>query len=160
MNPIILIGCGKTKITSDKKVRADDLYTGGLFKARRAYAEARTPHWWILSAKYGLVNPWTEIATYDLTLADLQPADIACWPLAVIHELITQVVEADQPIKGIQIEIHAGENYAGPLVDVFRAIGVFPSRPVEGLGIGEQLAWYKQAKHNAGLGIAGPGMPP
>lgn len=138
-NLIVLIGCGKSKATVP--CRADELYNGGLFVHRKRYAERRH-RWFIVSAKYGLIEPETGLAPYDLTITDLKPVDRAAWCLSVAHRLLDELGD-DAELRKIPIELHMGEEYADQLYDVLLATGFSPSRPVRGMGIGEQLGWYK-----------------
>lgn len=61
-----LVACGGRKATTPQP--AKDLYTGGLFKAARAWAE-QSPDgaWGIISAKYGILMPDDVVAPYDFT---------------------------------------------------------------------------------------------
>lgn len=143
-NRIVLIGCGSAKRSIS--VPARDLYTGTLFRARRAYAEMleaeRGYPWWIISARYGLVRPDVEIAPYDRKISDLAPVDRAAWYVGVLQELLTVLDDRADP-RGIVLEMHAGAEYTEQLRDVARAVGFKVDWPVEGRGIGEQMAWYK-----------------
>ena len=58
---IILVGCVKKKLGSDRVIPAKDLYISRLYECRRAYAERYGCPWYILSAKYGLLDPDTKI---------------------------------------------------------------------------------------------------
>lgn len=130
MKPVILIGCGKTK--RDYRSQARFLYTGNLFRAARDYAVKHGSSWYILSAKYGLVNPDEEIAPYDLTLTDLNRHDRDLWGSHVRRSL-RNVGAWDREIVFL-----AGAEYA-------RAVSGAPAVkfPLQGLGIGERLRWFK-----------------
>lgn len=67
----VLVGCVKTK--ARRPLPAGDLYRSPLFERRRAYAEASGASWYLLSSKWGLIEPDTVVAPYDLYLGD-QPA--------------------------------------------------------------------------------------
>lgn len=145
MSRFILIGCGKSK--KPGRHAAADLYTGNLFAARRRYAElaeARedSPPWWIVSAEYGLLSPSTEIAGYDLTIRDLDPLDRAAWGLAVVAGILSELDDGTTP-RGVVLELHLGADYVEPIRDVAIAVGLKVDWPVQGMGIGEQLFWYK-----------------
>lgn len=145
----ILTGCGKTK--ANHLCPARDMYTGTLCKLRREYAERqlrldvdRQACWFITSAKYGLLQPDTVINPYDTKLTDLCPADRAAWFLSVSHALV-DLLDDEDDLKQCRIEIHAGAEYCLPLTRVLYSIGLTSvGNPLEGLGIGEQLACYKQ----------------
>lgn len=153
MSRIVLIGCGKTKASDP--CAAEDLYTGPLFKARRAYAEATGHSWWIVSAGHGLVDPEQRLEPYDTKGADYAPVDHAAWALTVALALLTELPD-DVRLREVVVEIHAGAWYAQPLVDVLQALGVGTHLPVEGLGIGEQLAWYPEATRWVARGMLPP----
>lgn len=61
-----LVACGSRKATEERP--AQDLYTGGLFRAARAWAE-QSPDglWGIVSAKHGILLPTTPLAPYNHT---------------------------------------------------------------------------------------------
>jgi len=70
----LIIGCGRAKVWKKKPwlgpTKARDAYVGPLFRACRRYAEAfYANNWFILSAKYGFLNPDTLICNYDTTFA-------------------------------------------------------------------------------------------
>lgn len=48
------------------------------------------------------------------------------------------------PLKSVTFEIHAGKRYSQPLEQLLNVLGVRVVRPVKGLGIGEQLAYYNK----------------
>lgn len=139
---ILLIGCGKSKAAEE--CAAADLYTGNLFAARRAYAERAGHPWWIVSAGHGLVDPDQLLRPYEARLAGEPEVERAAWALTVAHQLLDEF-EDDVRLREVVVELHAGADYAEPLRYVLAAIGVEVVCPVEGLGIGEQLAWYREA---------------
>lgn len=53
MTPVVLIGCSASKL--DRAAPARELYTGRVFKASVAYAEATGAKWCVLSALHGVV---------------------------------------------------------------------------------------------------------
>jgi hypothetical protein len=152
--PIVLVGCGKSKRAEPSAAR--DLYTGSLFKARAAYADARTEHWWIISAGHGLVSPDEVLRPYDATMCDKSGLDRAAWALAVATALLTELADGTD-LRGVLVELHAGDDYAEPLTGVLRELGISVSRPCKGLGIGEQRGWYADAARCLSLGIAPSG---
>lgn len=147
----MLIGCGKAK--SAAPCAARDLYTGSLFAKRRAYAEASPHHWWIVSAKLGLVCPDQVVQPYDLTMSGLSPLDRSAWALSVARELL-DVTPDGADLRSACVEIHAGADYAENLRDVLRAVGLSVDWPVEGMEIGEQMRWYSEAIKGAPMGHA------
>lgn len=63
---IILISCAKTQ--HKHRGPAKDHYCSPLFKEARRYAEAKGALWFILSPKYGLLEPDRPIEWYDVDL--------------------------------------------------------------------------------------------
>lgn len=67
-----LVGCGAAK--NEGTHPAKDLYSSTYFKKKREFAEELTDEWYILSAKYGVIDPEREIEDYDMTIEDV-PVD-------------------------------------------------------------------------------------
>lgn len=134
MNRIVLISCVSTKL--DQKAKAKDLYISPLFKMNYAYAQSLNPTAiYILSAKYGLVDPETEIDTYNETLNTMKSAQVKDWALDVIDQM-----EGKIDFRNDEIIFLAGEKYRKFLQPLCRNAKV----PLEGLGIGKQLGWLKK----------------
>lgn len=136
MVKMILIGCGKSKQSCT--VEAQDLYTGSIFKARRAYAEASGSRWMIVSAKHGLMGAMKYISPYDLTMKDLDRYQRLAWAEDIAEVLRCLCVS--------EVELHMGRDYAEPLISALETVGIVCSWPVKGLSQGYQLQWYKQQK--------------
>lgn len=130
-----LVSCSKAKRPGGPWP-ARDLYIGQLFRNARAYCEARFGDGWaILSAKHGLIMPEKVIEAYDVTLADLTPDDeLVRWHVKV-HLQLHDLVDA-RAANGLPTMFHvfAGEAYCYPCLE-----GHAHTRPLRGLGIGEQL---------------------
>lgn len=150
MGKIILIGCGKAK--RNERCRASDLYCGPFFRQRLAYAKRQVAdshdcEYAILSARFGLVKPDTELEPYDHTMAMWSCLDRIAWVAGVVVQLC-EYVDNDlldwADIRSIHIELHAGADYAEPLVDVLRNVGFSASWPVKGMAQGQQMRWYSQ----------------
>jgi hypothetical protein len=135
---VIIIGCAKSKLTTDDRVPAAQLYTSQLFNARRAYAGATGKPWYILSAKHGLVHPEQLIPPYDLEISELDHEQYADLAFAVARKI--RLLELD----GATIELHAGAEYADLLIDNSYLPDVTVTLPMRGKQIGEQLSEYKQ----------------
>jgi hypothetical protein len=142
---IILIGCGKSKQLLPSA--AADLYTGGLFRARREYAEATGRQWFIVSAKFGLVSPDQLLPPYDARLDEQCEADRAAWALGVALELLSHVGDMAR-LREITVEIHAGEVYASQLRDVLIAAGFCVDWPVQHMSQGEQMQFYSENRQS------------
>jgi len=127
---VVLVGCGKAKLP--RLAPARDLYTGGLFRQARAYAEKHADAWLILSAKHGVIHPDDVIAPYDVSMNDLTAAERAAWGekvRRVLHELGAW----DKTLV-----LLAGEKYEGAVKGAPRVL-----RPLEGLEMGYRRRWFK-----------------
>jgi cytoplasmic iron level regulating protein YaaA (DUF328/UPF0246 family) len=134
MNRIVLISCVSTKL--DTKAKAKDLYISPLFKMNYAYAKSLAPSAiYILSAKYGLVDPETTIDPYDETLNTMKSGQVKDWAIDVIDQM-----EGKINFQKDEIIFLAGERYRKFLMPLCRNAKV----PLEGLGIGKQLGWLKK----------------
>lgn len=135
----LLVGCVKRK--AGRAGQARDVYASPLWRWRQEYAESLAVPWFILSAKYGLLTPDSEIELYDLTLADLSPAERRAWSRLVLdqfRDVATDVVDKT-------IEVHAGKSYIEyGLERGLRLAGAEVHRPLARIpGIGSQIRWYK-----------------
>jgi len=133
---IALVACVSKK--NKRPMVARDLYISDWFNKASAYAEANSEKWYILSAKYGLVDPNSVIAPYDETLNNMPIAKRRTWSTNVMQNL--------RPLlnKGDHIVILAGMKYREFLVEPLRSAGCQVDVPMEGLRIGEQLSWLSK----------------
>ncbi len=125
---IILISCVKSK--SSRRAKAKDLYDSTLFRAQRAYAERFGDQWFILSAKYGLLDPEREIDPYEETLKGDSTKQKRDWSECVYNELQRHTRPHDI------ITITAGEDYCRYLEPLLAERGNLVIRPVKGLSMG------------------------
>jgi hypothetical protein len=157
---MILIGCVATK--APHACQARDLYTSPLFKKRRAYAEASGLPWAILTAhRSGIFDPFEVVEPYDYTLDQHTDDPRSAWPNRLMWQVRVKVrLErylkqergqfCDRLSPGQVIEVHAGAPYVEALRkalaskwdDQWHTVTI--THPVEGLQIGEQLAFYKE----------------
>jgi cytoplasmic iron level regulating protein YaaA (DUF328/UPF0246 family) len=82
---IALVSCVKQK--QSRPAPARELYTSDLFCKMRAFAERHADHWYILSARYGLVHPDSVIAPYEQTLKGMGAAARRAWAEDVFRQL-------------------------------------------------------------------------
>jgi len=137
---VALIGCSKEKL--DHAAPARELYTGQLFRAARAYAEATCDEWLILSAKHGLVGPDTVLEPYDTTLAELGAVGRSKWGRDVAIELRKRFILTDTTFVFL-----AGAPYVNAVLKADRELAF--ERPLQGLGIGHQKEWLAKALDEA-----------
>jgi hypothetical protein len=133
-----LVGCVKKK----RKVRsrAKDLYISDLFIKARRYSEKHYNRWFILSAKYHLVEPDTYIEPYDETLNEKTRTERLIWSETVFHQIKGKL---RQP-SSFELYFHAGIRYREFLIPLLVEAEYTCKVPLEHLKIGEQLAWYKR----------------
>ncbi len=135
---IFLVLCVSKKQSGEKP--AKELYVSDWFiKARRAVEATGLP-WFILSAKYGLVDPNTVIAPYDMTLKTMSMAERRDWSDRVYREIKERFV---QPKHFVFL---AGATYRQFLAGSLLEWGATIEVPLEGLRIGEQLHWFGQSR--------------
>jgi hypothetical protein len=137
-----LVACSRSKLRVP--ARARDLYISSLFRAARAYAEWHygNGYWYILSAKYCLVDPAAVVEPYDLSLRQLNDEERAVWGRRVARQL-------SQRVPGTAVLwIHAGAIYCNA---VRNAVQHDVVTPVARLRIGEQLAWYRRQRHGENM---------
>jgi cytoplasmic iron level regulating protein YaaA (DUF328/UPF0246 family) len=128
MKPLYLIACSAAKL--NRTAPAADLYQGQAFKLATAAADRAGADVVILSALHGAVNPAANLAPYNRTLAEMSKHQRAIWAGMTEQQL--------QQHKGRPIVVLAGKHYAA-------AVDGWPnvSRPLAGLGIGQQLRALK-----------------
>jgi hypothetical protein len=132
----ILVGCVSGKESTARPAR--ELYRTELFRRRREYAERSGRPWFIVSALYGLLLPDQIVEPYDLRLTDLAWEERHALAASIADDLEHQVGS----LAGQVFEVHAGEEYARMLGLALRPHGATIIKPLAGLRIGEQLAWY------------------
>jgi len=133
---LVLVGCVKSKL--NHPAPAQDLYTSPLFRKERSYAEAAGAPWFVLSAEHGLVAPTTVLLPYDLRLSSTPHDYRRTWG----NRVVKQLKETVGPLAGMLIEVHAGSAYTDAIRDLLLAEGAEVIEPLQGLTMGERLAWY------------------
>lgn len=130
---LALVACGKSKMSTSCK--AEDLYLGSLFKKSRKWAEMNADQWAILSAKHHLLRPGIVTEPYEQTLNNANSMQILEWSNQVIAQIHLQY-------HGLsRVTILAGSKYRRHLVPWLKSARVHVSVPMQGMGIGQQLAW-------------------
>lgn len=131
--PVYLVACVAAKL--DHPSNARDLYISPWFRKARAYVERTGSPWLILSAKHGLLAPDAIVEPYDATLSAMGAPARRLWRARVLDEL-ARVVDVAAPLI-----VLAGRSYRDPL---WPSIAPRATAPMQGLGIGEQLAWLSR----------------
>ena len=112
---IVLISCAakKAKLRNGEKVTAKDLYVSPMFQMAWQYATRLRPdRIYILSAKYGLVEPQQKLENYNQTLNDASTAERKRWAAEVLDSLRRKGVNLQKD----HVTILAGQNYSQYLV--------------------------------------------
>jgi len=123
-----LVACCATK--ADAPCAAKDLYVSPLFRMSREWIERQSIPWFILSAKYGLLDPSRIVEPYNLTLSQLSRQQRQQWARHVQQQLVAAV-------GGSTLVVLAGSLYLGATKG-FRVID-----PLQGLPIGRRLQRLK-----------------
>ena len=128
MKPLYLIACSGAKL--GHAAPAAELYTGQAFKLAMQAAERAGADVVILSALHGAVSPTRQLQPYNRALTDMSTHQRRVWAAMTEQQL--------QQHKGRAITVLAGKHYAA-------AVESWPNvtRPLAGLGIGQQLAALK-----------------
>lgn len=133
MSKYIFIACSKKK--SQKPCKAKDMYLGDLFKKSYQYGKSLGGEIYILSAKYGLLNPEDYIDPYNITLNNMTDRERKRWAYKVIKQCEKQGIYFNDKIIFL-----CGSNYRKYLQIKYRN----SICPLKGMGIGEQLAFLNE----------------
>lgn len=131
----VLVGCVKSKAKTAQP--GQSLYTSPLFTRRRRYAELSGVPWFIISSRWGLVEPTELVAPYDEYLGDQPAAYRRAWGAFVAAQLSRRVA-----LEGAMVEVHAGDPYVSALRAALEALGARVLDAVDARSMGETLAWY------------------
>ena len=131
---IVFIACVKQK--NGEKCKAENMYISDLFKKSLSYAKKLNPEKiFILSAKYGVLELDEVIEPYELTLNNMKEVEKKQWALHCLEQLKDKGIKFDEKTVFL-----CGENYRKHLIKEFKN----PEVPLKGLGIGQQLSFYKK----------------
>jgi hypothetical protein len=133
MKKIVLISCVSKKL--DCRARAKDLYVSPLFRHNLTFARKLSPDKiFILSAKYGLLDPERFIEPYERTLNDMPERELRRWAEKVLADLRKEV-----DLGKDRVIFLAGIKYRKYLIPAIKNYEI----PLEGLPIGKQLSFLK-----------------
>ena len=137
---IFLVSCASKKLRGPEK--AKDIYMpSALFRKSRAYVESTGKPWFILSAKYGLLDIEKRIPRYNKTLNNMPKEKRYKWAQKVLKDLIPHLEK--ERIKSVVIL--AGSRYREFLEPELRDRGFHVYVPMGDLGIGKQLVWLNKS---------------
>jgi hypothetical protein len=114
---VILVGGGKAQLSEPAVAR--DLYAGPLFARRRARAEASGVPWFVVSGRWGLLEPGEVLAPYSFSLAEQSVSYQRAWGRFVAEQLCL----AGSVGHGDVVEICAGAAYTAALTAPIEYIG-------------------------------------
>lgn len=149
---IAFVGCGSSKLELDENqtVAAKDLYDSNYFSLKQEYAEECCDEWKILSAKHGLLDPETEIETYDASLNSRSDSYIGDYEAGIWAVETAQEISLYTSFKipYTQYVVLAGEDYVGHR-HIENQLGrlrhvSFPFRSDDLTGIGDQQRWLRE----------------
>jgi hypothetical protein len=114
---VILVGGGRAQLTEPAVAR--DLYVSALFVRRRARAEASGVPWFVVSGRWGLLDPGEVLAPYSFSLAEQSVSYQRAWGRFVAEQLCLV-----RPVgRGDVVEICAGAAYAAALTAPIEYLG-------------------------------------
>lgn len=134
---IYLVSCVSKK--HDGAHAAKDLYCSDLFIKSRKYVEQhleKGDKWFILSAKYGLVSPETQIEKYDKTLNKMYKVDRYLWATKEVIPALEKELDDTSEIVFL-----AGKNYTEFLTQYLDTKKVKYTDLLKGKKIGERLSF-------------------
>jgi len=133
MQTVVLISCVSKKLNYPAPAR--EFYVSPWFKKALAFALVRHTPVFILSAKYGLVELEQVIEPYELTLTSMTATERRIWAEQVHGQLRVALPGRRRYV------ILAGMRYREFLMPRLLQDGHEVDVPLQGLGIGYQLAW-------------------
>lgn len=133
---VFLVSCVKSK--QDHATPAKEMYISNLFRSARGFVQSRKCNWFILSAKYGLLQPDQVIEPYELTLKGMPIAERRNWANRVIKTAEKGIVDPSR------IVFLAGQQYREFLLPYYQSIGVETCAPMARLSLGNQPGWLQR----------------
>ena len=145
---IALVSCAAQKLA--EPARARDLYVSDLFRKSWRYAERHADRVFVLSAAHGVVAADTVLAPYDVTLAKMPAADVRAWGKRVAEQLVELVRGLNVDPADVELLVLGGARYTSFQSRFESALpGVRVVLPLDGLEIGQRLAFLKRANEAA-----------
>jgi hypothetical protein len=133
---IFLIACSRRKCRD--VVPARHLYISTLFNLASKYAERESNKWFILSAKWGLVEPDRVLGPYNQMLNELTDVERKKWARNVFDNLRSNLKRGDTVV------FIAGILYREFLIPLLEDMGVTVEVPLYGLTIDKQVKWLHE----------------
>ncbi len=136
MTKIGLIASGSQKLKYPAP--AQDIYTSTLFTKSRQWAEQHCEYWYILSPKYGLLEPNKVIEPYNLIFNDMNKSERWHWSSTIMQALARQTQPSDRLV------LLAGQIYREYLLQPLNFKGYTLEIPLAGLDVVTQLQWLTE----------------
>lgn len=114
---VILVGGGKAQLSEPAAAR--DLYASPQFARRRARAEASGVPWFVVSGRWGLLDPGDFLAPYSFSFAGQSVNYRRAWGRFVAEQLCV----AGSVGRGDVVEIYAGAAYTAALTAPIHYLG-------------------------------------
>jgi hypothetical protein len=125
---VILIGGGRTQLSEPAAAR--DLYASPLFARRRARAEASGVPWFVVSGRWGLLDPGDFLAPYSFSFGGQSVNYRRAWGRFVAEQLCV----VSSVGRGDVVEIWAAAGYAAALTAPIQYLGAQVRRADVGEG--------------------------
>ena len=109
---------------------ARELYVSPLFARRRARAESSGVPWFVVSGRWGLLDPGDILAPYSFSLAEQSVNYQRAWGRFVAEQLCL----VSSVGRGDVVEIYAGAAYAAALTAPIEYLGARVRRATVGAG--------------------------
>ncbi len=148
--PLVLVSCSDTKrATGETPAPARTVYTSPLFRLSLAYARTIAPddRIRIISARWGAIGLDQPITSYEFRLQSLRRSERETWGVQTVADLTS-----DFGYGPLRVIVLAGETYVEALRygRGWHARGWRFELPLDGLRVGERLAWLKRELGRSG----------
>jgi hypothetical protein len=140
---IALVGCVKTKI--EVSAKAKDLYLSPLFKKTVSFIKSKDYNdWFILSAKYGLIDKEAIIDPYELTLLSFSQEQLKEWSDWVFNEIKKRKLN--------DLHFYCGSKYHNEFIlQSLKINNIRYSLPLKGLSLGQRLSYFNKQTRRKGF---------
>jgi hypothetical protein len=132
------VGCGKAK--QSRACRAAELYTGSLTRLAIKWMERNCEEFYILSAKFGLLDPDRVIKPYNVKLSDYSDEEQISWGNMVADGLHAMFNTNCTPFL-----VMAGSDYSSAFMPKLTRIGLdgYVYEVCKGLKMGNRMRWIR-----------------
>lgn len=124
----------------NQRTSAQNMYRASLFMKSRQWVEQNCDRWYILSAKYGLLKPTTQIEPYNVSLNNMASDERWQWSAKVVQAILQEIA-----LTEILVFL-ASQKYRDQLIQPLEFKGYRIEAPLTGLPIDKQLEWLSKNK--------------